>query len=267
MNAVGLVLCVILCSTRGINAVPGYFAHNEETVFDTLVGLIDADIIEAADLMYKHVKFERPNSGSLERVFRNKFDLFLGVPREILATGLDLRNDDDFDILNEFFRPYASPAIPWVNRNENGPPPIEAIDAFPRTVRANVAGPVPRKFDSLPKFAAFGGRSDDSAATTITGKSNNNGGGPPRTIPDRTREQRPKTSLAPRDTDKTPDNVNPPDEDGVTTVPHAAAINVQTSGSSSLSCDAYDYGQYENNYDAESPWTPHGTGERNIINS
>lgn len=228
--AVVILLCA-MCFTRGIYAALGS-ARNEEAIFDTLTRLIDAEIYQLTDLVYKHVEFQKPNSAGLERVFRNRFDLFLGVPREILTSGLDLKDRADFGILNKFFGERDSSAA---NKSAGGPPPpggnrthdemvtapgdnatrvkynntvptINAIiksDGFTTTTTGrmssngnNITVLVSSKVDGCPEYTTVDGVHDGATAATITSVSNPRG---PRTTPDTTSsERRPATtSLSP----------------------------------------------------------------------
>jgi len=67
---------------------------NEETIFDTLVKAIDADILQIMNLTCNNEKFKLPYNESLEQVVKNRFYLFVGVPKEILVSGLELRDED-----------------------------------------------------------------------------------------------------------------------------------------------------------------------------
>lgn len=277
-----VVLLYAVCFTRGIYATLES-ARNDEAVFDTLVGLIDAEIFQLTGLEYNRVEFRKPNSAGLERVFRNRFDLFLGVPREILTSGLDLEDRADFGILNTFFRERESPAAPQTNGNSSGPPPgglttptnyanNTATDAIIKsdTLATTTAGrtasnadnftvPVPSKVGGCPEYTTVVGVRDGPANATITGVSKPRG---PRTIPDTTsRVRRPATtSLLPGATraanktvvdDNAVGNVRDDNNNGQT-VPTSVRRSVAASitnrigwSSSALSNEiSYDYSNY-----------------------
>lgn len=88
--------------------------RDDESIFDILVGTIDAEILQVMDLTQRGYGsargFEPADGDHLERLFRNRPDLFAGAPREIVASALDLSDSADLSALNEYFAPYSSTA-------------------------------------------------------------------------------------------------------------------------------------------------------------
>lgn len=77
------------------------FEHANKNIFDILAVTVDAEIIEVNDLILKNVQFEPFNSKSLEHIFRSRPDIYVGVPIEIIVSGLDV-NDTDLNDFVEF---------------------------------------------------------------------------------------------------------------------------------------------------------------------
>jgi len=62
----------------------------EETIFDTLVKVIDAEILQIKNLTCDNEKFKLPYmlyNEYLGKVVKNRFYLFVGVSKEILVSG------------------------------------------------------------------------------------------------------------------------------------------------------------------------------------
>lgn len=111
MISVNVPIILLICftvktyGTLGIN-------ERRESIVGILLGTIENEIQQLNDLVRRNVKFEQPRcNGSLERVFRSRLDLFFGVPREMLTSGMDLTNVD-VTVLNEFFQPYHTAPSP-----------------------------------------------------------------------------------------------------------------------------------------------------------
>lgn len=85
-----------------INVLLGFGQLDKEVMFDKLVEIIDTDILLVTDKMHKNVVFQPPIGSSLEDIFRSRLDLFIGVPKELLMTGLDL-DDGDLTTVNQLF--------------------------------------------------------------------------------------------------------------------------------------------------------------------
>lgn len=100
----------------GTNALPGLGPLDKEVMFDKLVEIIDTDILLVTDKMHKNSAFQPPIGGSLEEIFRNRLDLFIGVPKELLVTGLDLE-DGDLSTVDQLFLSCLSNAT---RANNNG---------------------------------------------------------------------------------------------------------------------------------------------------
>lgn len=77
-------------------------SNKEETNFEILAKTIDKDILQLMNLIHINKHFDTPKSENLEDIFRHRYDIFFGIPKEILASSLDLK-DADLPILNNFF--------------------------------------------------------------------------------------------------------------------------------------------------------------------
>uniref|UniRef100_A0A2S2QA91 Uncharacterized protein n=1 Tax=Sipha flava TaxID=143950 RepID=A0A2S2QA91_9HEMI len=114
MNIVRPVI-LLICFTVKTYGTLG-MDERRESIVGILLRTIEKEILEVNDLVRKNVEFKEPRcNGSLERVFRNRLDLFFGVPREVLTSGMDLTNAD-MTVLNEFFRPYHAALSPCPTR-------------------------------------------------------------------------------------------------------------------------------------------------------
>lgn len=130
-----------------------------ESIVHILLDTIEKEILQVNDLVSRNVEFEEPRcGGSLERVFRNRLDLFFGVPREILTSGLDL-TDADVVVLNEFFHPYSSPCPIRVNNDRE-----EAVSAKWRGNCDNSS----TTSRSLPKMSETAKTDDETTTITTT---------------------------------------------------------------------------------------------------
>lgn len=101
MEILKIIFCFVYFVLE-INILLGFNLLDKEVMFDKLVEIIDTEILLVADKIQKNVMFQPPVGSSLENIFRNRLDLFIGVPKEILMSGLDLE-DGDFTTVNQSF--------------------------------------------------------------------------------------------------------------------------------------------------------------------
>lgn len=97
----------------------------ESEVYDIIIETIDTEILRVTDFMHGRLKFKEPDEPDvLEQIFRNRLDLFLGVPKEIMVKGLDLKDTADLSVLDRSFLSHKRAENANETATTTTPPPV-----------------------------------------------------------------------------------------------------------------------------------------------